>query len=487
MVALSAKKQHWFVRCAFLSFTGLFLLFGGEAYAAKNIILMISDGGGHNAWLAASMYQGKVGKQVYDQPGWFRAAATTYPLNRAGKITGSAAQDESLVYDPQKAWNATEASEKDGDFIGYNYLRSNPTDSAASGTAIASGRKTYNGAINWTCDNQPLRGQTIAEIAKAQGKSAGVVTSVAWYDATPAALGGAHNVLRTNAKEIIAEMLEGTGLDVIVGASHPECDGNGEPIARAKASNYTRVGGKDNWNAMKRGQSPWTLVETKADFETLASGPTPKKMFGIPQASSALQQERSYLPFANVRNANVPDLATLAKAAINCLADNPKGFFLMIEGGAVDHANHRNQADRMIEEQIDFIHAVEAVVAWIESHGGWGETLLILTADHETGLIWGPNSGSTAFQPIEDRGPGKLPGMSYNSTGHTLSLVPLYARGDGAHRFEKHYRGEDPKAAACWRFSGRYVDNTDIFKVMKAAVEDDATAGRSDAKKERGQ
>ena len=58
------------------------------AWAAKNVILMIADGGGHNTWLAASMYQGKVGKQVYDQPGWLRFSCCTYPLNLSTKPTG---------------------------------------------------------------------------------------------------------------------------------------------------------------------------------------------------------------------------------------------------------------------------------------------------------------------------------------------------------------------------------------------------------------
>ena len=82
----------------------------------------------------------------------------------------------------------------------------------------------------------------------------------------------------------------------------------------------------------------------------------------------------------------------MSKAAINCLDKNPKGFYLMIEGGAVDWANHANQPARMVEEQIDFVEAVEAVAGWVETHGGWDETLLILTADHECGLLWGPES-----------------------------------------------------------------------------------------------
>ncbi len=235
---------------------------------------------------------------------------------------------------------------------------------------------------------------------------------------------------------------------------------------------------------MKRGQRPWKLVETKADFEALTSGPTPTKLLGVPQVAGTLQQNRgrnrvtlppaevkTRAPFSAPMNRNVPTLTTMTKAAINCLDKNPQGFYLMIEGGAVDHANHANEADRMIEEQIDYVQAVEAVVAWVESHGNWDDTLLILTADHETGLIWGADSNEVAYQPLEDNGQGQLPGLKYNSGGHSNSLVPLYARGPGSQRFAALVRGKDDKAAAAWHFSGQHVDNTDVFTVMKAEVE----------------
>jgi alkaline phosphatase len=160
----------------------------------------------------------------------------------------------------------------------------------------------------------------------------------------------------------------------------------------------------------------------------------------------------------------------MTKGAIHCLEHNPQGFYLMIEGGAVDWANHANEQERMVEEQIDYMKAVEAVVAWVESHGGWDDTLVILTADHETGLLWGPLSAKVAFQPVEDRGPGKLPGMKHNSHGHSNSLVPLYARGPGSDRFAALVKGTDATAIAKWHFSGKYVDNTDIFAVMRAEV-----------------
>ena len=160
----------------------------------------------------------------------------------------------------------------------------------------------------------------------------------------------------------------------------------------------------------------------------------------------------------------------MTKGAIHCLEHNPDGFYLMVEGGAVDWANHANEQERMVEEQIDYVKAVEAVVAWVDSHSNWNDTLVILTADHETGLLWGPDSAKVAFQPLKDRGAGKLPGMKHNSHGHSNSLVPLYARGPGSERFAALQKGQDRHAAAQWHCSGQYVDNTDVFAVMRAEV-----------------
>jgi len=194
--------------------------------------------------------------------------------------------------------------------------------------------------------------------------------------------------------------------------------------------------------------------------------------------ATTLQQARGGLlgvvardePFATPFNDHVPTLATMALGAINVLDNNPRGFYLMIEGGAVDWANHANQLHRMIEEQSDFLAAVEAVVNWIEKNSSWDETLLILTADHECGLLWGPNSNETPFDPIRDQGPGKMPAARYNATGHTNSLVPLYARGVGADLFRKLIRGKDSRAAEVWGISGEFVDNTDIFRVTRAVL-----------------
>ncbi|MCC6124586.1 MAG: alkaline phosphatase [Pirellulales bacterium] len=462
-----------------------------SAQAAKNVIVMISDGAGYNSWLAASMYQGKVGKQAYDRPGWVKLSCATYPLNRKNKPTGNDEQDKAVAYDPFKAWDASRIESKPGEFAGYAYLKSTPTDSAAAATAMASGRKTYNTSINWDNRNRPMIGATIAEIAKSRSKSAGVVTSVPWSHATPSGFGGAHNVSRNNLAEIANEMLGAAWLDVIMGAGNPDFDADGRPRKKPKPSDYTYVGGKKTWELLKNDRHPagWKLLENKEDFEKLAEGnePPPAKLLGIPQVATTLQQKRARVtlgsggekrppvePFETPLTASVPSLAAMSKAAIRALEKNPNGFYLMIEGGAVDWANHANQPERTIEEQVDFVQAVDAVVAWIEQNGGWDDTLLILTADHECGNLWGPDSDKTPYQPLVDNGPGKMPGMKHNHAGHANSLVPLYARGADAERFKKLVKGKDEMAAAVWNISGEYVDNTAVFRVMKAAMEREA-------------
>jgi alkaline phosphatase len=448
------------------------LLFLQPAWAAKNVIIMVADGSGWNSWNATAMYQGKLGQQAYDGAGWVKLSCCTYPLNQATKPTGKNVQDKKLVYDPAKAWTT------------YSWLTATYTDSAASATALATGVKTYNNAINWSDDDKPLRGQTIAEIAKAAGKSVGAITTVPWSHATPAGLGGAHNVSRNNYAQIAQEMLDAPYLDVIMGAGNPDFNDDGQP--QTKKPEYKYVGGADTWKLLKSGRHPagWKLVESKAGFEALCRGSTPPKVLGVAQAANTLQQGRGKSaksktpekPFERPFNANVPSLATMTRAAINCLDENPRGFYLMIEGGAVDWANHANQSGRMIEEQIDYLQAVEAVVQWVEKNSSWDDTLLIITADHETGLIWGPDSDKTPFTPLVDRGAGNVPGMKFNAAAHSNSLVPLLARGAGSQQFAKLIAGSDKTAAAKFGFSGVYVENTSVFSVMQAAVAAPAAA-----------
>jgi len=419
---------------------------------ARNIILMIADGAGFNAFDCAAYYEhGRLGRQVYDRfP--VRVACTTYMLRAMGDGPG---------YDPRRAW-------RDFDHCRGSESDQPTTDSAAAATALYTGVKTQGGrcCVVETEDGDLRRLKTIAEYAHGRGMGAGVVTSVQISHATPACF-WAHNESRNRYRAIAREMILDSGLDVICGCGHPEYFGDGLGDDGRWGRNYAYVGGEDLWGDIKAGKVPggWTFVDAREDFERIASDPdeAPRRLLGVARCNRTLQYDRPD-PGMGGLNDHVPDLPTLSLAALNVLARKPGGFVLMIEGGAVDWANHANRLGRMVTEMIDFNRAVEAVVGWVEAHGSWDETLLIVTSDHECGWLWGPEAGGPAnFQPPVNRGKGRLPLAKYFSGGHTNAPVPLYAVGAGAARFRDHVRGRDPKY-------GPFVDNTDVFKVMRASL-----------------
>jgi len=245
------------------------------------------------------------------------------------------------------------------------------------------------------------------------------------------------------------------------------------------------VGGKDAWKKITNGTAgadadgngtpdPWTFIETREAFKTLADGETPNRVLGIPQTGKSLQFGRSgsdTLPESQLYDQpfieSVPSLAEMTAAALNVLDNDPDGLFLMVEGGAIDWAGHANNSNRNIEEEVEFNKAVQAVITWVEKTGGWDNTLVIVTGDHETGYMTGPGSGidSTEYlKPLKNNGKGKLPGMEWHSKGHTNSLLPLFAKGKGSeifHRFADRY---DP-------VRGRFTDNAEVGQAMFLLME----------------
>jgi alkaline phosphatase len=369
-----------------------------------------------------------------------------------------------------------------------------------------SGRKTTVGRINkdWTGTTSF---KTIAEIAMEQGRSAGAVTTVPISHATPAAV-IAHNVSRNNYAAIFNEMVA-SDLDVIMGAGHPYFDASGVDSLPEEEDDYRYVGGEQTYDAMisSAGHNGFAFIDAKADFESLAAGKNvPKRVVGLARSASTLQAVREGLnddntPSGMAFNANVPGLATMSLGALNVLSQDEEGFFVMIEGGAVDWMGHSNNMPRFIEEQIDFNLAVDAVIDWVEENSSWDETLLIVTSDHECGGIWGEGTWtnseggavaadrsdeallSARFHPdedsfndflaVQDRGAGNLPGFQFASRYHTNELVPLWVLGTGGEAFAEFTR-TDLKAAELWGehygWNGNYVDNTAVFQVMEAAL-----------------
>lgn len=414
---------------------------------AKNVIVMISDGMGYNQLAAADYYQsGAIGTQAYER---FPVHSTMSTYSYYGN------------YNPFEAWGL------------FSYLKQKPTDSAAAATAMSTGVKTYDAAIGVDVDKRPL--YHLTQEAEKRGKATGVITSVEFSHATPAGF-VAHNASRNDYEGIAREMINDSATDVIMGAGHPLFDDSGAPRA---AANYRYVGGQTTWDALTAGTAggdadgngtadAWKLIQSKDEFTALAGSKKPaKRICGIAQAATTLQQGRAgdtmAAPGVVAKNANVPDLATMTKGALNVLGRDRDGFVLMVEGGAIDWASHANQPGRTIEEQMDFNQSVNAVLAWIKQNSNWGETLLIVTGDHETGYLWGPGTGANPdgsgnWMPLVNNGAGVQPGMQFNSGDHTNSVIPFFAKGSAARHFKALATGNDPRY-------GAYIDNTDIAKV----------------------
>jgi alkaline phosphatase len=443
------KKKYGIVFLAVLTIVtiiaGAFVTQPGLARNAppKNVIVMISDGWGYNHIQAASYYRyGTASRQIYHNfP--VKMAMTTYSADGSG-------------YDPALAWSD------------FNYLKSGATDSASAATAMSTGVKNYDGTLGVDVNYIPLK--HASQYAEEVGKATGVVSSVEFSHATPAGF-VAHNVSRNNYTQIAEEMVMNSTTDVIMGTGHPWFDNNGKP--RTTAS-YSYIG-KNVWDAMVAGVAPndadgdgtldaWTIVQTKAEFQALMSGPTPERVVGVPQVYTTLQQARSgdgkAAPFVVPFNPGLPTLSEMSLAALNVLDNDPDGFFLMIEGGAVDWAGHANQSGRVIEEQLDFDDAVASVVAWVNQNSNWAETLLIVTGDHETGYMTGPGAAALGYwTPIMNNGISQVPSMDWNSGNHTNSLIPFFAIGHNSRAFKFVEVGLDP-------VHGEYIDNTSIGKLM---------------------
>ncbi len=414
--------------------------------AQKNVIVMIMDGGGFNQYASGNIYETGNPMGIYSKfP--VKLAVSTYPYTTSGVANGR----RDGYYDPSKAWTS------------MSYPLQRPTDSAASATAIACGVKTYNGAIG--LDRFGNKVPNLIEKLMAKGKSGGVVTTVTISHATPAGF-SAHSSSRGNAADIANEQIFKSNYSVIMGCGHPLFDDSGNKLA--KPDNYGNVGGKETWDKIVKGDIPLKFIDTRKQFQDLASGKIKAdRVLGVAQASYTLSCNRagdSKTPYNVPLVKTTPTLAEMAKGALNVLSQNKKGFALMIEGGAIDSACHGNNGVRAVEEADQYNQTVEAVMKWVESHGGWKDTLLVCTADHETGFLWGTGSSKEAndrpnLKPVVNNGKGKMPGVMFFTGGHSNSLVPIFAIGAGSERLNTYATKVDP-------VRGKYLDNIYISKAI---------------------
>lgn len=408
----------------------------------KNVIVLIGDGMGYNHidfmnaettgethWQVERGGDQKVipaGQNTTPTEGW-------QSWNHLGMSTNWV---DGPAYDPMASWTD------------FEWNKVSPTDSAAAGTAMATGVKTYNAGLGVDADGNVV--ENLSERAKSLGKSAGVVSSVPFSHATPAAY-SSHNESRNNYHDIAQQQISGD-LEVVIGAGHPFYDDDHQPTATGDFGYISEA----DWNAVSTGQTDRTFVESNADFDALTTGDTPERVFGVAQVGSTLQQSRADGAPMN----DVPDLATLSQGALNVLDNNDNGFFLMVEGGAIDWAGHGNESERDLEEVADFDNAVDSVIDWVETNSSWEDTLVVVTADHETGYLFGETPGDySSIIPSIDADPATLAAHSWNSGDHTNMLVPFFSKGAGTEQLTTLGTGLD-------LVRGHYLDNTSMAAWM---------------------
>jgi len=411
------------------------ILLSAAFAAPKNVILMIGDGMGPDSVYAAGAY--KFGKD--------------YHLFGGNKMLAM----ETLQHHLYTTTYSSEGQGYDLTWAGGNkdYVKTHATDSAAAATALATGVKTYDTAIGVDPQKQPL--MNIVEIAKQRGMKTGVISSVPFSHATPAGF-AAHNESRNNYTALAHDMIFNVRPDVIMGAGNPE--------GAAAGKEYEYITQAD-WKALRDGDTPYALIQDREAFQRLATEPRVGKVFGA-------FRNHNCLKYCNADRAaadpTLPTLAEMSEGTLQAL-DNPKGFFVMIEGGAIDWCNHADDLNGSIGETLAFDEAINTVTQWIAGHGGWAQNLLIITADHETGYL-------NSVQPTEK---GKLPLVKWGTdekkwTSHTNRLVDVFYQGAGADLLS--FSAKD--ATDFERGKVKVIDNTDIFKAMNGTLRKPASGER---------
>ena len=300
------------------------------------------------------------------------------------------------------------------------------TDSPAGGTALACGIRTKNGYLGVDPEGKPLT--SILRKAQAMGKRSGIVVNTVLTEATPAAFYA--GVTSRSMSFDIAKQFTESGVDVAIGAGL-------EPfIKRPDSLDLTAT-------LINKG------YDVHLDWKTVLNT-TSKKFVGILPMGDVHRRNESgnttagaadgaevclaaKLAASSEENGDITRLSEptvyLEKATDKALEvlsnDNRQGFFLMIESAIIDGYGHNNDSEGMIEEMKEFDNTLRQLVAYVNQHP---ETLLVVTADHETG-------GTGVSYKSYEVGSTTPVQLSFSTKGHTGTVVPVFAYGAGAEAF----------------------------------------------------
>jgi alkaline phosphatase len=271
-------------------------------------------------------------------------------------------------------------------------------DSAASATAYAIGMATFNGAIGVGPDS--VARETVLEAAQKAGLATGLVTTTSITDATPAAF--AAHVPQRELHPDIAVQLVSSGVDVLMGDGLGYFDGTLRPDSQDLLPGLARR---------------YTVVRSRSELATVNAAATPA-LLGLFASASAPALDPTK-----------PRLAVMTETALAILSRDPDGFFLLIETEGSDEAAHANAPiDELVAIMSDLDEAIRVALRFRERHP---ETLIVMTADHET--------GGAALHV----GRGGVHALSYTTAGHTAAMVPLFAIGPRANSFAGVHDGDE--------------------------------------------
>jgi len=333
--------------------------------AQDSVILMIGDGMGPGQVKAGSIHaHGSDGKLVFQ----------SFPV-KGNLVTGSA--DNKV------------------------------TDSAAAGTALATGKKTNNGMIAQSPEGNKLT--TILELCRDDEKATGLIATSTITHATPASF-AAHHATRKAEAELAVGMLESKPSLMFGGGAYYFSPKSVETSKR-----------KDERDLLAEAAlAGYRVIDSKQEMDELRGGDEVLGLF----ADGSLGW-----------NDKEPTLAEMTGAALSVLDADEDGFFLMVEGSQIDWACHENKPDYFYSQMASFEEAVKIAFEFAKADGN---VLLVVTADHETGGM-----------SISDE---KGPVLAWSTKGHTAARVPLYAYGPGSEKL------------------GGERDNTDVPKLIAEAL-----------------
>ncbi|MCR8659452.1 alkaline phosphatase [Paenibacillus sp. T3-5-0-4] len=233
------------------------------------------------------------------------------------------------------------------------------TDSASAGTAFATGHKTYNAGISVSNEDVSKPFASVIEAAEVAGKATGLVTTARITHATPAVY-ASHVRSRDNESAIASQYLD-SGVDVLFGG--------GSSFFLSKADGGKRTDKSIITDFEAKGYS---YIDNASELQSLSA--TSGKALGLFSSS--------HIPYVLDRTAEIPSLAQMTSKALSILEQDEDGFAIMIEGGRIDHASHANDFPSTVQEVLDFDAAVKVALDYAKKYGN---TSVVITADHETG------------------------------------------------------------------------------------------------------